>query len=474
MAVNGLCMFYYGGYGDTDKARILAAAPEFLATDTTAGSYGYGWTTAEGAAFQVAGIKVLCYIATGGMRGYKYLGEDASYKTYALVNGFIDAVATQGCDGIFFDEGGVYAPGVGGQDSPLGETLTSPGGISGNSLYDHDVGDTWTGKTVRDGYLDHAISHGLITCVGIDDYTVYNGTAGIDADIFPHLDYVLTDEGFTVRSPLGIEVAHADQCWVIGHSSVTSAAIAYTRTKSAWDGGFKAAYQCVSYGTIGAWFEDYIVLCGGGGGSGPPPPPDPPPAGSDTHESYTTGDDNYEKAYDTTWCTQTFTVDIAHTVTSVKLYGYKLGSPGTVTVYIHATTAGKPSGVALCSGTTDGDTLPASTPFEWREITLGAGAALSASTQYAIVVKSAGADASNAFKWRCSSLAGYAGGSYGTSGDSGTNWTMNTAFDFLFEEIEQGVAASAIDTENGIAWAGITTINGIAIANYSTVDGVST
>ena len=81
------------------------------------------------------------------------------------------------------------------------------------------------------------------------------------------------------------------------------------------------------------------------------------------YEYYSTGDDAAASIYGNTWDTQTFTPSVAHTITSVKLKLYKTGTgPGTITVGIRATDgSGLPTGSDLCSGTTDGNTLPAAT-----------------------------------------------------------------------------------------------------------------
>jgi len=85
-------------------------------------------------------------------------------------------------------------------------------------------------------------------------------------------------------------------------------------------------------------------------------------APSHLYEYYNTGDDSSTNVYNITWYAQTFTPSVAHTITSVKLLLYRTGSPGTVTVSIRATDgSGHPIGSDLCSGTTNGDTLPAAT-----------------------------------------------------------------------------------------------------------------
>jgi hypothetical protein len=150
------------------------------------------------------------------------------------------------------------------------------------------------------------------------------------------------------------------------------------------------------------------------------------------YEYYKTGSDDKADSWGTYYFTQTFTPLATHTITHVKLLLLRLGALGTVTVSIYATDgAGKPTGGALCSGTTDGDTLTTSTDGEWRDVTISAGVALSANTKYAIVPVSATGD----LYWLMDTSApSYSGGSYGVSANSGSTWSMQTDKDFMFEE----------------------------------------
>ena len=137
-----------------------------------------------------------------------------------------------------------------------------------------------------------------------------------------------------------------------------------------------------------------------------------------------------------TWRAQTFTPSANHTITKVNLKMRRAGSPGTLTVSIRATSGGLPTGNDLCSGTTDGDTLPTESS-EWREITLGVGYALSASTQYAIVIRAVNGDDSNSVSWRQdSSSPTYTGGERVSSDDSGSSWEAPLVgdYDCMFEE----------------------------------------
>ena len=135
------------------------------------------------------------------------------------------------------------------------------------------------------------------------------------------------------------------------------------------------------------------------------------------------------------WQGQTFTPVSAHTVTSVKLLMYRLGSPGTVNVGVKAVDGdGLPTGADLCAGTTDGDTLPTDYGGEWREVTLGAGAALTAATKYAIVVKAAAGDVDNYVRWRYKTPGPYPRGAHVFSSNGGGVWEEDTSRDMMFEE----------------------------------------
>lgn len=135
---------------------------------------------------------------------------------------------------------------------------------------------------------------------------------------------------------------------------------------------------------------------------------------------------------------QSFTPSIAHKITSVKLYLYRLGSPGSFSVFIRATDVnGKPTGSNLCYGQTDGNTLPTEAPYEWREILLGGGTNLTVSTKYAIVTSpsTTGDLTTNLVYWRRRSGGAYAGGAQLNDDTDGETWaTPGTTVDQLFSE----------------------------------------
>lgn len=158
------------------------------------------------------------------------------------------------------------------------------------------------------------------------------------------------------------------------------------------------------------------------------------------YENYITGDETAVTFYGNGWSAQTFTPSSSHTITSVKLKMYRYNSPGTITVSIKATDDdGHPTGDDLCSGTTNGNTLPLYVDThligEWREITLGAGSNLLASTKYAIVIRALSGDADNQIYIHADdSSPAYADGNYEGSVNAGVAWTAHTNIDLMFED----------------------------------------
>jgi len=169
------------------------------------------------------------------------------------------------------------------------------------------------------------------------------------------------------------------------------------------------------------------------------------------YEHYNIGDDASAALYDAEWRAQTFTPSAAHKITSVKLKIYRAGSPGTITVSIRATDgSGHPIGGDLCSGTIDGNALTTSSPGEWREITLGAGYDLDASTQYAIVVRAPSGNASNLLRYRVdASSPTYAGGCLEQSHNSGSTWSSIPSYDSMFEEWGEAIGPPVVGRSYG-------------------------
>jgi hypothetical protein len=157
---------------------------------------------------------------------------------------------------------------------------------------------------------------------------------------------------------------------------------------------------------------------------------------SSLYENYVTGGDTTSSVYGDRWRAQTFTPSTNHTITSVQLLVYRIGSPGTVTVSITAVDgAGKPTGSDLAYGTTNGDTLTTNSGGEWRSTTFSMVATLTASSQYALVVKVLNGDASNYLVWlNDGSSPSYSGGQDVFTNTGGPPWSVVPTTDWMFKE----------------------------------------
>jgi len=172
---------------------------------------------------------------------------------------------------------------------------------------------------------------------------------------------------------------------------------------------------------------------------------------STKYQYYVTGYDSSLGLQGAIWGAQTFTPNTAHKITSVKLY-LKRGIaayPTTFYVGIKATDGnGHPTDADLCSGSIASSTLGIS--FAWHEITLGAGADLSANTKYAIVCHATAAMMIDYWGADGSSPT-YAGGCFEYSNNAGVSWTSYTGYDFLFEEWGEAVTIHELVLTDGIA-----------------------
>ncbi len=160
-----------------------------------------------------------------------------------------------------------------------------------------------------------------------------------------------------------------------------------------------------------------------------------PVLASTQYENYITGDDNYTFCYGTDILVgQTFTPASNHTITSVKLKLYRVGSPGTVYVYLTGTSSGHPNGYDIKrTGTFNGNTITTNTAGEWVTITFTS-YTVASGTKYAFVVKATSGDGSNYIRWRYDSTsASFSGGNYEYTTDGGVSWTSSTGSDCMFD-----------------------------------------
>jgi hypothetical protein len=270
--IKGLCMFYYGTWSNDVFNKIKEAKPEFVVLNTAAGPYGTENTYLTDKVVELQSypylIKVLSYVPVGMMCGYVYPEPDAPLQNdghnKSLVLGWVDAIAAEGCDGIFFDEAsvGYWRTATGEVNSA---TEPAPAKIvqrdeKGNWYYsDQNTVNDWALPDANGNYVNtlgklcaYAQAAGL-------DYTVAGvDSTNLNANMFDAFNYVLSDEDYTNRLPQGGEIGHAAQCWVIS-GGVKSASKAALYTETALN-NFGGAYHCQSYGTLASWFNDYINL----------------------------------------------------------------------------------------------------------------------------------------------------------------------------------------------------------------------
>jgi len=132
---------------------------------------------------------------------------------------------------------------------------------------------------------------------------------------------------------------------------------------------------------------------------------------------------------------QTFTPQVAHVLTMVKLRMYRSSTSlyGTLYCGVFATTAGKPTGTALVSTTIDYSTMGSSWPGEVVEIPFEPGVLVEAGLQYAIVIWMTGGPNSYWAQAVYKMVGSYGGGTRVVSENGGSSWST-TADDFWFEE----------------------------------------
>jgi hypothetical protein len=213
-----LAMVYDGPHSTAIDQQIIAASPIAL-IDNTPGGYWHG--ACNPYIFQPYGIHVFSYITS-------------NYDNYPVSQNqaMIDAIAAEGCYGVFID-----------QSNP-----------------------TATGKLT--GLCNYAHSRGLKVIVN-------PGQSSIDAGLYAIADMVMTDEQYTGRGPNSVEASHLGQTIVIGYG-ISSASTAAAYTEAAWDKGFALSYHCLEYITLPSWLQEYAELLAQD--SFPPTPvPDPTP-----------------------------------------------------------------------------------------------------------------------------------------------------------------------------------------------------
>jgi len=157
------------------------------------------------------------------------------------------------------------------------------------------------------------------------------------------------------------------------------------------------------------------------------------------YEYNNTGEVGYVEIAGATWYCQTFTPQITHNLTLVKLFIFTndvgVHSPD-VEVAIQNTTGddNHPDGEDLTSATFDREELTTDEASEWKEIELSSYQVVK-DTTYAIVLRMPDAEKGEVVNWWFSGN-NYPRGVAGVSEDGGVTWDMEAGAeaDFLFEE----------------------------------------
>lgn len=155
------------------------------------------------------------------------------------------------------------------------------------------------------------------------------------------------------------------------------------------------------------------------------------------YESYTVSRDSVRNASGggTTRFGQTFTPQITHVLTSIKLLMYRSTTElyGTAYCGIFATSGGLPTGSPLVSTTIDYGTMGTSWPGEVTEIAFDPGVQVGQGAMYAIVVWMAGGPNSYSLLAASKMVGTYANGTEVVSDNGGSTW-VTQAGDIWFEE----------------------------------------
>lgn len=166
--------------------------------------------------------------------------------------------------------------------------------------------------------------------------------------------------------------------------------------------------------------------------------------------SYLENDDNQWSATQTTYLGQTFTTPRAGAATQIdlKLWRQSYHTDGNVIVELYATSASKPTGVALCSGTLVLNTITVNAPGDWEEVTMVGCPNLTADTMYAIVVHMS--DTDWVFWRRDATSATYSGGGRVLSTNSGVSWSTVAGQDHVFEVHLDTTAISSLAGDDDV------------------------
>lgn len=161
--------------------------------------------------------------------------------------------------------------------------------------------------------------------------------------------------------------------------------------------------------------------------------------------------------YGAVWKAQTFTAtSTGYELWSVKVKAYITGDPDNCILGIRPTDGTNPtSSQDIASTTLDTTSWSSSAPGDWYEFSFSDHPELTGSTKYALVFRCPDASGSpDLLRWRADfSSPTYGGGAFYTSSNSGSSWSVESGYDFMFEtyasstaEGESGTTTSATST----------------------------
>jgi len=152
--------------------------------------------------------------------------------------------------------------------------------------------------------------------------------------------------------------------------------------------------------------------------------------------------------WDVKWGGQTFLFTQSQTITKVNVRLRKVLTPvGNITLEIFATSAGEPTGAALASSVLVADDAIGAA-YASIEFTLASALDIDADTTYALIWKVPDTDEANRVEAQFANSGNpYAGGTFLYSLDSGSNWTIESTYDFRFDIYGKPIAGKVYKTD---------------------------
>ncbi|MBA7589502.1 hypothetical protein ES708_31587 [subsurface metagenome] len=154
------------------------------------------------------------------------------------------------------------------------------------------------------------------------------------------------------------------------------------------------------------------------------------------YQHYNTGDTTYFTAHDTYWTAQTFTPEIPHKITLLKLKLYRNFITGDMIVKINTTDGdGYPTDNILCSKIFNSEPITEESPGQWYDFSLDEPWIPTIDTVYAMIIHGIPGQPNPRLYWRADPTGPtYDRGSVYFSNNSGVSWTRYLYDDLMFEE----------------------------------------